>query len=238
MIAVANSVTKLNSHTCKRIAPAALAGMFLALTPTVGWTALTTYYGNQAGWQAAVASFTTEDFLGQSGSYASSAVDVGDFSVSKGAGGTDSFHSFITSSIGTGMTSPTLGLRPGNDGSGATTILTFEFPIRAIAFPDYDMLFTHMVSVNNTGNDTTTLYAGVGGNDNNTYYFGITSDTPFTTLTIGTNSLNDAGQLDNVQYATELAGSAVPEPGTFVLGLTGLAGLGLLVWRRRRNSKS
>ena len=59
----------------------------------------------------------------------------------------------------------TLGVRTGNDGGGADTILTFEFPIIAIGIPNYDLFGAGTVTVNNTAGDSQNLH-GQAGNDN------------------------------------------------------------------------
>ena len=78
------------------------------------------------------------------------------------------------------------------------------------------------------------------GSNSFTYAFG-TLTTSFVALTSGdpiTIQLDNLGPAGNIIYfdAVQLdaEAAAVPEPGTFVLAALGLAGLGLVAWRKRK----
>jgi hypothetical protein len=190
--------------------------------------AIADYNGNLAGWQAAVVEHANspETFLGDTANYAAAAKDVGDFTVSKGAGGTDAVHQIAN--FGLTYPAPSLGIRTGTSETAATTILTFDFPIVAFGFDgeDVDAGGTDSMSTNN--GDTLFLpSAGTG-------WYGFTSSTPFTVVTF--DGPNDAWYADNIRYATTLQqADAVPEPSTYLLGLIGLVGLGWVALRARRS---
>lgn len=74
--------------------------------------------------------------------------------------------------------------------------------------------------------------SGFTGNDK---YFGVISDTAFTSITFSPSNSGDGIFFDSMSYGT--AATAVPEPGTMVLTALGLAGLlGSLGSRRRAST--
>jgi hypothetical protein len=62
-------------------------------------------------------------------------------------------------------------------------------------------------------------------------FFGVTSDTPFTTVDLQVPAGTGYAIFDNFQWGTADAGSPVPEAGTFLLIGTGL--MGIAVFRRK-----
>jgi hypothetical protein len=73
--------------------------------------------------------------------------------------------------------------------------------------------------------------ATVYSNYNSYAFFGVVSDTPFSSFTIRAVGAN---AIDNFAYSAAHAKHAIPEPTTLPLFATGLGLMALLAWRRRK----
>jgi hypothetical protein len=82
-------------------------------------------------------------------------------------------------------------------------------------------------SVTHTSQTLTIGTFGPGASNFNGAYFGVTTSTPFDTVTLVQTNPGDGVLLDNITV-----GTAVPEPSSLMLLLGGATGLGLLVRRR------
>src|SRR5262249_18102617 len=87
-------------------------------------------------------------------------------------------------------------------------------------------LFTYVLSNGQTGSFRTT-------NGNQLASFGLTSATPFTSVTL--RVADAATAYDNITYASSLTApvTATPEPATWMMLGTGLVGVGVIARRRR-----
>lgn len=82
-------------------------------------------------------------------------------------------------------------------------------------------------SVNHTSQTLTIGTFGPGASQVNGAYFGVTTSTPFDTVTLVQTNPGDGVLLDDITV-----GTAVPEPSSLILLAGGAAGLGLLFRRR------
>jgi PEP-CTERM motif-containing protein len=82
-------------------------------------------------------------------------------------------------------------------------------------------------SVTHTSQTLTIGTFGPGASNFNGAYFGVTTSTPFDTVTLLQSNPGDGVLLDNITV-----GTAVPEPSSLLLLIAGAAGLGLLIRRR------
>jgi hypothetical protein len=82
-------------------------------------------------------------------------------------------------------------------------------------------------SVTHTSQTLTIGTFGPGASNFNGAYFGVTTSTPFDTVTLLQTNPGDGVLLDNITV-----GRATPEPGSLMMLLGGAAGLGLLIRRR------
>jgi hypothetical protein len=138
----------------------------------------------------------------------------------------------------TGLTSDYLNL----NSNGSVLNITLPAPIFAFA--------TDVGSLENFGNtsDPTITFNFTGGTGSitlNNYlsssantlaFFGISSTTSFSSITI--NDPTNGLILDNFTFTIEPAASATPLPAALPLFATGLGALGLLGWRRKRKGAS
>ena len=181
-----------------------------------------TIYTNRAAWEAAVGGlFAEQDFDSYTSpvSYEFSPIDVGDFTVSVSG-----------STFGTGwhqIGPPTFndvnGTPDINAATGATggTSFTFDFNINAFGANWGGISDSRVTSINVGG--TIVAIPNLDGG-----FWGLTSDTPFSTsLLFLSSGAADGFAMDNVVYSA--AGATVPEPATL-----GLLSVGLLALRARR----
>jgi len=204
----------------------------IALVFIVGMSSLAQaapiFYDNEANWLAAMQSVTLEDFNSQTNGtpFHTTPLDVGPFTLSMT--GTPS-TSFGRNQIDTpppqfsqfdvdGTTIANVLTR-----SGDSLFLTFDAAISGFG--------VNLASFNDDQLRTSILVAGgstspVIGPDGFVRFFGVTSDTPFTTVEFRGID-NDGYGMDNVQF-----GNAVPEPTTLAIAGLGLLGVGCC--RRKR----
>ncbi|HEV8396187.1 MAG TPA: PEP-CTERM sorting domain-containing protein [Vicinamibacterales bacterium] len=184
-----------------------------------------TIFNNRAAWEAAVGSFSEEDFTGFAGtSYQAAPVDVGDFSVSmSGSDFGAEWHNVGPVSSNNDVNGSAQINAATGDAGGLT--LTFDFPITAFGANWQGISDARTTSVNVDG--TIVAIPNLNGG-----FWGFTSDTPFTSafffLSAGPA---DGFGIDNVVYSQA---DVVPEPATLSLLGLGLLGAGMRLRRKAR----
>ena len=181
-----------------------------------------TIYNSRAAWEAAVGSFSEEDFTGFGGtSYQAAAVDVGDFSVSMS--GSDfgfSWHNVGPDLNGNNVNGSAQINAATGDAGGLT--LTFDSSITAFGANWQGPSDDGRVTSVNIGGTIVAIPNLNGG------FWGFTSDTAFTSAFFFlTSAPADGFGIDNAVYSS----ARVPEPMTL-----SLLGLGLLGARLRRRA--
>jgi hypothetical protein len=204
---------------------------FVVLT-TPAYSATITTYNNLSSWEAAVSGVQIDNFegLAPAGSYTSypsgfyqNGVEF--FGLS-GLGVADtSSGPFAAYNFGTGEAGYLYG-------GGASVQITLPSPATAFAIN----LFTAPAGLSYTVSVLSTPFTVPTVNQPPPGFFGATSDTPFTTVTLQASTGSSYSFFDNFQWGTSGAqtggGSQTPEAGTFLLIGSGL--LALAVARRRK----
>jgi hypothetical protein len=185
-----------------------------------------TIFNNRAAWEAAVGSFSEEDFTGFAGtSYEVAAVDVGDFSVSMSGDDFGSSWHNVGPDVNTNDVNGTSQLNVATGFVGGTT-LTFDFPITALGGFWDGVSDDRTTSVNVDGTIVAIPSIEGGG------FWGFTSDTPFTSAFFFLSAGQPDGfGIDNVVYSQA---EVVPEPATLSLLGLGLLGAGMRLRRKNR----
>lgn len=185
-----------------------------------------TIYTSRAAWEAAVGSTFAEqnfDTYTTGTSYQSAPVDVGDFSVSmSGSNFGFIWHNIGPVSSGNNVNgTPQINAATGDVGG---TTLAFDSAITAFGANWAGISDSRTTSIVIDG--VATPIPNLNGG-----FWGLTSDTPFTSLLLRlTAGAADGFGIDDVVYTS--GASTVPEPGT--LALLGLGLAGLAVARKRR----
>lgn len=107
--------------------------------------------------------------------------------------------------------------------------LFFDFPMEVDVAGEHKTLLQQLMLTVDNSNDGATLLGGAGTTP---WILGNGMQVDFQFLTAGTGAAND-GETRSVQVIGQFYGSPVPEPSTFLLLGTGLAGL---IWYRRRRA--
>jgi len=180
-----------------------------------------TVFDNQADFFAAVGAVVTEDFEsytpGDPSGGAVSFMDFGTFSATSDPAALkilsgDFFGNHNTTPGGSQYLSADTDI----GGVSADVTLTFDEPVFAFGLYLVDAEDGGFIHI---GND---FHPFAGGPDGVETYFGIISDTPFTTITIDAGDTDSHWSMDDVSYA-------VPAPGSIAALLIGLGSI-----RRRR----
>lgn len=217
--------------------------LILALFIAPAYSATVTTFTNASSWQAALASFQTLDFeglapAGGTTTYGSGLTDntVVFLGINQGAHLLAVLDTTMSSWFNYG-TGDALSISTDRSNSGLPVPyihITLPAPVTAVGFNLFSSspaAITFAVTVNGT------QYTAPTFNQPTPAYFGITSDTPFTTVdVIAQGTVFNGGTttfLDNFGFGSELA--AVPEPASYLLLGAGLAAIGLI--RRRRGSR-
>lgn len=208
--------------------------VFAAMSGTTAQAGLTAF-DDRSSFLAATLQTQTATFDGwiKDTGFHSSAVDVGGFTLSMTAGASDVYN-FIDAppakSIATDINGSTH-LMVFTD-TGVDLTFSFDQPITAFG-ADFKGI--------NDAFERTLLSAGgqfatVPGDPLNLQltFFGVTSDTPFSSLTFH-GVRNDIYGIDDVTFGTALRVPAVPEPGSMLMLSLGLAGV---VAARRRAGRA
>lgn len=182
-------------------------------------------YDNRATFEAAGPAVTTNDlnsFVTDVNLSPSVVVDAGDFSITGPASG---FASIDAGGDGATPVDGTAYIQ-GIGGAGSSIVFTFAGPI-----------FAFGVDLFGVNNDAERTYVDIEGTlfslpvvaGNVASFFGVRSDTAFTSVSFSLLLGEDAG-LDNISFA-RTGGGAVSAPATLTLGLLAL---GLMAGTRRR----
>lgn len=198
----------------------------LAVMATPACPTTITTYSSSASWLAATTGVQTDDFegLAPAGSYTTGAFSenqvqfIGLSGATIGVADTSS-GSFSFANFGTGDAAFVF--------STSTAQITVPTPVTAFGIN----LFTSPNAQNYTVTTLSTPFTVPTFTQPTVAFFGVTSDTPFTTIDLQVPSGGTYSFFDNFQWGTAEVGSPVPEAGTFLLIGTGL--MGFAVFRRR-----
>ncbi|MFM8725254.1 MAG: PEP-CTERM sorting domain-containing protein [Planctomycetaceae bacterium] len=218
------------SFSFGRLAPNILCLLSMAwLWSGVGESAVVTYT-NRTAWVAALKSpgATTDTFAGLSGNQPSPLVRT-DFTATASAG------TFRAATNTNGSLPPQPYIVTTN--AGATVTFTLNSPQTAIALQALQIATSGAVAsrTNVPGNITATVDGvPLQLSPNGPVFFGFTSTSPFTTLTLTRSSGSGALAFDTVEFG-RFTGEVlpVPEPGTVTFAGVAIALVGLRHWRRR-----
>jgi hypothetical protein len=201
--------------------------MTLAVMATPAFAATITTYTDSPTWLAATSGVTTDNFesLGTAGTYKLYPGGIFQNGVEfiGISGQTGVFDTTMASyyNFGTGFAGFVFG----------TTGVTITLPAPATAFSIN--LFTNPAALTYTLSVLSTPFTVPTFATPTPAFFGATSDTPFSTVTLGVPAGSTYAFFDNFQWGTAQTGggSEVPEAGTFLLIGTGL--VGFAVFRHR-----
>ena len=205
----------------------------LAVMITPAYSTTITTYSDSPTWLAATTGVTTDNFSGlaPAGSYTTypsgifqNGVEFIGISGTTGVGDTSSgvFSSFAN--FGTGDAGWVSG----------TTGVTITLPTPVTAFGIN--LFTNPAATTYTVSTLSTPFTVPTFAVPTPAFFGVTSDTAFSTVSLQVPSGTTYAFFDNFQFGTAEVGNPVPEAGTFLLIGTGL--IGFAVFRRRRQPRA
>ena len=234
------------SRTFRVVILLAFAALAWMITPAYS-TSLTTYT-NLAAWQAATSGVQTADFEGLTppgtATTYNSSTGVSNYSGVEFIGYTSSGSSYI-------QIIDTSAVSWYNYGTGDALILSMDRPNSSSPLPYIHVVFTTPVTA--FGGDLFTAsphalsftitvlgstFTAATNDQPNTAFFGITSDTPITSVdfTLAGTIWNGGSQalMDNFRWGTASAQTDTPEAATFLMIGSGLIGLVYLKKRIRR----
>ena len=213
---------------------------FVLLT-TPAYSATITTYTDLSSWQAAVSGVQTDNFEGlvPAGSYAGFSSGFSQNGVqflglsgsTLGVADTSS-GPFVAYNFGTGEAGYLFG-------GGASVQITLPSPATAFGIN----LFTAPAGLNYTVSFLSTPFTVPTVGQPPPGFFGATSDTPFTTVTLQTSAGSSYSFFDNFSWSGAQStgdsggGSQTPEAGTFLLIGSGLLGLAVTRHRKARQSQ-
>lgn len=193
-------------------------------------------YEDEAAFATAAGLLSVEDFSGRTvGSSLAGTVDFGGFTttlVSTVGGpffnvvGTGPSLPYGLNALGLSGTNLQVGLRRGET-------FTFTFATAITAFGATFAGVNDFVRRSGFSAAGSTDWLGVV-QDWNARFFGVVSDTPFTTVTITGGPFSEGFGIDNVRWASAPIPTPVPLPASGLLLLAGVAAVGLLGRRRAR----
>ena len=237
----------MRSH--KSYSSVLLGLVFLALILTPAYSTTITTYTNLASWQAATGSFQVVNFEGiaPAGNYTQYTTPLtlnGVTFIGYTSGGADWLKVLDTTvspyyNFGTGGAALIQMDRPSNGSPLPYIHVTLPTAVTSFAadlFSSSSNGMTFSVTTNQTGGSN--VYTAPTYGPPTLGFFGVTSDTPFTSVDLwllGT-TYNGGSQafIDNVRFGSASVQQAdTPEAATFLLIGSGL--IGLAFWRRRRN---
>jgi hypothetical protein len=199
----------------------------LAVMATPAYSATITTYYDSTSWLAATTGVTTDDFTGYSPSGTYMMYPTGIF---------ENGVEFIGLSGSTGVMDTTLAsyynFGTGDAGfvsAGGTSVqITLQTPVTAFSID----LFTNPAQVTYTVTTLSTPFTvPTFTTSAGPAFFGVTSDTAFSSVNLQVPTGTVYAFFDNFQFGTADVESPVPEAGTFLLIGTGL--LGFAVFRRK-----
>ncbi len=123
----------------------------------------------------------------------------------------------------------------GHDNGMAHLRITVDAPIRAFALIFGTPNATNVTFTFSTGDTATFASSTAPGLYDTPHFFGVISDTSFTSLLITAPDTDDGFNHLNVSEAY-IGQAAVPEPSTWAMMLLGFGGLGGMLRSRRRDS--
>lgn len=117
-------------------------------------------------------------------------------------------------------------------GSATTTVaITIPAPVTAFGINLWGSFMGNLTGLNYTVSTLSTPFTFPVASSAPPTFFGVTSDTPFTTVDLQVPAGTGYAVFDNFQWGTADVGNPVPEAGTFLLIGTGL--MGFAVFRRK-----
>lgn len=202
----------------------------LAVIITPAYSTTITTYSDSPTWLAATTGVTSDNFNGYApaGSYTTYPGGISQNGVEfigiSGQTGVMDTSAFTFYNFGTGDAGFVTG----------TTGVTITLPTPVTAFSIN--LFTNPAATTYTVSTLSTPFTVPTFATPTPAFFGVTSDTAFSTVSLQVPSGTTYAFFDNFQFGTAEVGNPVPEAGTFLLIGTGL--IGFAVFRRRRQPRA
>jgi hypothetical protein len=198
----------------------------LAVMITPAYSTTITTYSSSPTWLAATTGVTTDNFNGYAPAGSYTLYNTGifqngvEFIGISGQTGVMDTSAFTFYNFGTGDAGFVTG----------TTAVTITLPAPVTAFSIN--LFTNPAATTYTVSTLSTPFSVPTFALPTPTFFGVTSDTAFSTVSLQVPSGTTYAFFDNFQFGAADVGSPVPEAGTFLLIGTGL--IGFAIFRRRR----